>query len=206
MQLQHGCYALVHFGPEVTFSRALKNAGYNPAIFKFTKGATNLSNNWKAPGSFGFYDDMVAKLAIAYWIRRCRPYNNIKGFIWIQGEADETNDARAAAYHANLSSLLSDMRTNVTNNSELPIILGVDEQHGRLVERAVVLNTHQGFAEKNDSIRFTSMHSLEKAVNNITHLSLAGLIIHVQKISYTYLSLISGETIKFLLVPKKKRL
>lgn len=92
---------------------------------------------------------MIAKLAIAITELEDAGHTvNINGFIWIQGEADAGDDARAAAYHANLSSLLNDMRTNVTNNDELPIILGVDEQHGGVVNRAAVLNAHQDFAER----------------------------------------------------------
>ena len=36
MQPQEWRFASGHFGPEVTFGRMLKEAGYNPAIFKYT--------------------------------------------------------------------------------------------------------------------------------------------------------------------------
>ena len=62
MQAQNGRYPEGHFGPEVTFSRAIKNAGYNPAIFKYTKGGTSLNTQWKTAGKGGFYDNMVSDL------------------------------------------------------------------------------------------------------------------------------------------------
>ena len=43
MQAQKGRYPDGHFGPEVSFSRELKKAGYNPAIFKYCLGGTGLA-------------------------------------------------------------------------------------------------------------------------------------------------------------------
>ncbi len=59
MQAQKGRYEKGHFGPEVSFSRELKKAGYNPAIFKYCLGGTGLARDWKTPGEGGFYDNLV---------------------------------------------------------------------------------------------------------------------------------------------------
>lgn len=65
MQAQEGRFPKGHFGPELSFSRELKKAGYNPAIFKYTKGATGLARDWKAPGEGGIYDRMTKDLKLA---------------------------------------------------------------------------------------------------------------------------------------------
>jgi hypothetical protein len=42
------------------------------------------------------------------------------------GESDANNTLNA--YQANLSSIINDLRNNVVKNSDLAVILGVDEQ------------------------------------------------------------------------------
>ena len=66
MQPQKGRFPKGHFGPEVSFARELKKAGYNPAIFKYTKGATGLARDWKALGEGGIYDRMTGDLKSAF--------------------------------------------------------------------------------------------------------------------------------------------
>jgi hypothetical protein len=193
MQAQDGLFPLGHFGPEVTFSRELKKAGYNPAIFKFTKGDTSIYKNWKTPGKGGFYDDMITKLITAIaQLENLGHTVNIGGFIWIQGESDANNLVNANAYQTNLSSIINDLRNNVINNSKLPVILGVDEQFPYIVNQPAVLNAHQDIAEKDSSICFTSMYGLPKA--DATHLTPAGLETHGKQIFDTFSLLISGQT------------
>ena len=167
-----------HFGPEVTFSRKLKQAGYNPAVFKYTQGATSIFEHWLNPGQGGLYDNMVTALNAAITDLENQGYTvNIRGFLWIQGESDSNSDAAATAYSNNLPTLLNDFR-NALNLPELPIILGVDEQFFNLVghERHQILNTHEDIASNDDTIKFTSMYGYPKA--DVTHLTPAGVITH----------------------------
>ena len=181
-----------HFGPEVTFSRELKEAGYNPAILKYTRGGSSIHNNWKTPGNGGYYDQMIVKLNNAISeLENLGHTVNIRGFIWIQGESDANNSSNANAYQARLSSIINDMRNNIANNSLLPIILGVDEQHPFIVNQPAVLNAHQNIAENDDNIKFTSMYGLPKA--DATHLTPAGLITHGEQIFNTFTLLLSGQ-------------
>ena len=62
IQPQKGCFPNGHFGPEVSFGRCLVEAGYNPALFKYSHGATSLEKDWKAPGENGMYDKMILEL------------------------------------------------------------------------------------------------------------------------------------------------
>ena len=96
MQPQEGRFAAGHFGPEVTFGRKLVEAGHNPAIFKYTRGATSIYSDWLAPGEGGYYDAMVADLDIAIADLESQGYTvSIRGFVWIQGESDAETPAIA---------------------------------------------------------------------------------------------------------------
>ena len=106
MQSQEGRFASGHFGPEVTFSRKLKEAGYKPAIFKYTRGSTSIHSDWLAPEEGGYYDAMVADLDTAITDLESQGHTvNIRGFIWIQGESDAETHALASAYETTLELL-----------------------------------------------------------------------------------------------------
>lgn len=98
----------------------------------------------------------------------------------------------ATAYQTNLSSIIDDLRDYVLNNSELDLILGVDEQFPYIVTQPIVLNAHQDIAEKDSSISFTSMYGLPKA--DVTHLTPAGLETHWKQIFDAFSLLIPGQT------------
>jgi len=181
MQPQEGRFASGHFGPEVTFGRMLKEAGYNPAIFKYTRGSTSIHSDWLAPGEGGYYDAMVADLDTAITDLESQGLTVIiKGLIWIQGESDAETHALASAYESGLLSIISDLRNHVVGNSTLPIILGVDEQHFWVVDQPAVLDAHKSIAKNDDQIKFTSMYGLPKADG--THLTPAGLMTHGEQI------------------------
>ena len=194
MQAQTGFFPMGHFGPEVTFSRKLKQAGYNPAIFKYTQGATSIFQHWLNPGKGGLYDNMVTALKKAITTLENQGHTaNIRGFIWIQGESDSNSDASANAYFNNLSMLINDIRTNVVKNTKLPIILGVDEQFFNIQghERHQILNAHQRIALNDANIKFTSMYGYPKA--DMTHLTPQGLISHGEDLFNSYQLLVSGQ-------------
>jgi hypothetical protein len=131
LKAQGGRFKNGHFGLEVTFARSLKNAGYNPAIFKYSLGSTSIAKNWKGPGDGKMYDQMVKEFGQALSLLTKEGHKvNIRGFVWIQGESDAQTTAMAEAYKGGLKTLIGDLRKNVTKRSELPVILGVDEQHG----------------------------------------------------------------------------
>ena len=193
MQPQTGRYTPQgHFGPEVSFSRKLKEAGYNPAIFKYCLGGTSLYGNWKTPGEGGYYDNMVIKLNAAIKALEDQGHTvNVRGFVWIQGESDANNITNAKAYKKRLLTLINDLRDTIVKNSSLPIILGVDEQHSGVVAQPSVLNAHQHIAQNDSTIIFTSMYGLPKA--DATHLTPTGLIAHGEQIFESFISLLSGE-------------
>lgn len=181
MQPQKGRYPSGHFGPEVSFARELKKAGYHPAIFKYTLGGTGLARDWKAHGEGGIYDSMVVNLRLSIQKLVESGYRvNIRSFIWIQGETDAGNEKSANDYEQNLKELINHLRTDVLKTEELKVILGVDEQHYFVIERPIVLEAQKKIANDDKSIVYTSMLDLPKA--DTTHLTPAGLVLHGQRI------------------------
>ncbi len=195
MQPQQGRFPKGHFGPEVSFARELKKAGYNPAIFKYCLGGTGLARDWKAPGDRGIYDNMAQDLKPAIQELQNKGFKvNIRGFIWIQGESDGVNDEIANAYYTNLKKLINDLRTNVVKDAELRIIQGVDEQHGYMKNRPVVVEAQKKIAQEDKNFIYTSMYGRPKA--DATHLTPAGLVEHGKRIFTAYQSLNSDAQAK----------
>jgi endonuclease/exonuclease/phosphatase family metal-dependent hydrolase len=193
MQPQAGRFTQGHFGPEVSFGRELKKAGYNPAIFKYTKGATGLASDWKAPGEAGIYDRMTGDLKFAIQKLEEQGFKvTVRGFIWIQGETDAGDEQTANAYYHNLKLLINDLRNNLLHIPNLNIILGVDEKHPFVIERPLVVEAQRRLAEEDSTILFTSMLGLPKA--DATHLTPAGLVEHGNRIFEAYLKLLSDSS------------
>jgi hypothetical protein len=185
MQPQKGRFPAGHFGPEVSFARQLKNAGYNPAIFKYSLGGTGLARDWKGPNAGGIYDNMVKDLMAAIQKLRNKGHIiNLRGFIWIQGESDALNDTVAGEYQANLKSMINHLRAKVLKEPNLKIILGVDEQHYLVMERPIVLEAQKKIAQEDRNIIYTTMYGLPKA--DRTHLTPLGLVEHGHRIYDAY--------------------
>jgi hypothetical protein len=197
MQPQIGRFTNGHFGLEVSFSRKLKEAGYNPAIFKYSKGSTSIYSDWKTPGAGGYYDQMIVELKKAIGVLEQKGFTvTIRGFVWIQGEADATATA-SPSFYSSLLSIVRDIRTNVAKNNNLPILLGVDEQHSSVVNFPIIVDSQKRIANELPNVIFTSMIGLPKA--DATHLTPAGLVTHGIRIYDAYKSLDLTST---AIVPK----
>ncbi|MCK5813638.1 MAG: hypothetical protein KAH03_05245 [Cocleimonas sp.] len=185
---QAGHFSKGHFGPEVTFARQLKRSKFNPAIFKYSFGSSNLRDVWKAPGKGGLYDKMTEQLQHAIKQLRSQGHQvNIRAFIWIQGESDADTDKLASAYYHNLRTLLHHFRHNIVRSPNLPVLLGVDEQHPRVELRPAVVEAQKKLATEDPSIIFTSMRGLEKS--DVTHLTAKGVIAHGRRLYKRYITL-----------------
>lgn len=192
LKAQPGRFTSGHFGLEVTFARALKEAGGNPAIFKYSLGSTSIARDWGAPGDGKMYDQMAQELRKAF--RQLRDTGHqvmVRGFIWIQGESDAENEEMAAAYELHLGALIEDLRENVVGNPDLAVILGVDEQHPWVRARPQVVSAQKNIAAADDNTVFTSMIGLTKA--DSTHLTPSGLEEHGRRIYAAYSELIAKE-------------
>jgi hypothetical protein len=181
---QNGLFPKGYFGPEVSFARALKSLGGNPSIFKFTLYSTSLAAQWKAPGEGGLYDEMCHELSVA--IRDLEQKGKrvkMSALIWIQGESDAETDEMSARYYDELSLLIRDFRKRF-GVPDLPVVLGVDEQHPWVRERNGVVAAQQKLDAAEELIVFCSMEGLEKF--DTSHLTPAGLVKHGERIFQRY--------------------
>ncbi len=195
LKAQKGVFKKGHFGPEVTFARALKKQDINTAIFKYTQSSTDIIRNWKAPGQNGLYDKMVQELNLAIRVLREEGHKvKMSGFVWIQGESDAKNEVMADTYYKYLKRLIDDVRQNVSMNLTLPVILGVDEQNPWVKKNQGIVQAQKQLAQESKDTTFVSMLGLEKA--DATHLTPRGLEMHGKRlfIGYKKLTLISSKT------------
>ncbi|OHB77694.1 MAG: hypothetical protein A2Z34_09830 [Planctomycetes bacterium RBG_16_59_8] len=181
LQAQGGRFPKGHFGPEIAFARNLRKAGYKPALFKYTLGGTSLAADWGEPGGKGMYGRMVEELKKAIGLLEKEGHTvTPRGFVWIQGESDGSSDTMATGYEARLKRLIDDLRGNVLQSPDLPVLLGVDEQHPLMKQRPIVVETHKKIAHDVPFVAFTSMIGLPKA--DTSHLTPEGLEEHGKRI------------------------
>ncbi len=172
---QIGHFRTGHFGPEITFARALLKSKLKPAIFKYSMGSSSLKSVWKAPGQLGLYDDMVASLRMAISELETQGHTvTPRALVWIQGESDATTDKFANEYYWHLRKMLQHLRANVLHSPKLPVILSVDEQHPQVQQYPQVVDAQLKLSMEDPSIAFVTMHGLEKF--DVTHLTAKGTI------------------------------
>jgi len=175
LQPQLGHFRQGHFGPEITFARALKRINFNPIIFKYSSGSSSIKHQWKGPGQRGQYDDMVFHLKKAIQQLENQGHTVIaRSFTWIQGESDANTQQLSQEYYWHLKKMLVHLRTNVLKQPYLPVMLSVDEQHPRVQLHPKVVDAQIRLSIEDDSISFVSMHGLEKS--DATHLTARGTI------------------------------
>ncbi len=183
---QKGHFRKGHFGPEVSFSRALfKNKHLRPAIFKYSSGGSSLKNDWKTAGKGGLYDDMITNLKKAIKELEAQGHKvTPRAIVWIQGESDANNKKLATEYYWHLKRMLTHLRNNVLHKPNIPVILSVDEQHPRVQQNPQVVDAQRRLASENKSMSFVSMMGLEKY--DATHLTAKGTIQQGQRLFSAY--------------------
>ena len=183
---QKGHFAKGHFGPEVTFSRALaKHKSLNPAIFKYSSGGSSIKNDWKQFGKGGLYDDMVNNLKQAIKTLEAEGHTvKPRAIIWVQGESDAYTETLATEYYWHLRRMLTHLRHNVLHLPQIPVILSVDEQHPKVQLYPQVVDAQMRLATENPNMSFVSMIGLEKY--DATHLTAKGTIQQGQRLFSAY--------------------
>lgn len=188
---QAGRFRAGHFGPEITFARQLKKQGTDVAIFKCTLGSTSIVKNWKLPGQKGLYDGMLVHLKNAVKLLQDQGIEvTYGGFVWIQGESDAQNPGIAKGYKARLVALIKHLRETVTKRPDLPVLLGLDEQHPWVKKNPEVITAQEELARELPACVRTSMLGLPKA--DTTHLTPAGLLQHGKTLADAYSTLVKA--------------
>lgn len=189
---QGGRFPQGHFGLEISLARSLKKAGYHPAVFKYSLGATSIIHDWKGPGDGKLYDKMKKEYTSAVAQLKAQGHQvRPRCFIWIQGESDAQNLEIAQGYKARLQKLLVDLRNQMVKDMALPIILGVDEQHPWVKRYPQVITAQKELAQSDPHIQYTSMIGLEKA--DTTHLTPRALGAHGERILKAFLQLANKQ-------------
>jgi hypothetical protein len=169
-----------HFGLEISMARALAKAGTHIAVIKVSIGATSLYGDWKLPGEKGLTDAMLAEVQEAMNdLGKAGRKPRIRGFVWIQGESD-ANAEHAKDFQPLLSKLISELR-KAWNEPNLPVVLGLDEQHPYVRNYPQVVAAQKAIAEADPFATWTSMVGFEK--HDVSHLTNAGLHKHGERIA-----------------------
>lgn len=160
LEPQPGFFPDGHFGPEVSFARQQPQPA---AFFKFSLGGTGLALDWKGPGEGGLYDQFCLeyKRAVGLLAQQGQAPDP-QVLIWIQGESDAETPALAGQYQPRLQRLIDDFRQNQVGDSQLPVILGLDEQHPWVLKNPQVITAQEAIAAADPQIIRTSMVGLEK--------------------------------------------
>ena len=136
-------YSGAHIGPELGFAEAMSAyyGGENgkAAVIKYAVGATSLGNfqnstsdtygTWMSPSmieEYGkdnlcpkaglLYENLIVTLRLGLQELIAAGYKPvIKGAMWLQGEADSTNEALANLYQKHMTALIEDLRGDVTD-------------------------------------------------------------------------------------------
>jgi len=185
LRSQPGHFRSGHFGPEITFGRALLKTGHVPAIFKYSLGGSSLKLDWKAPGQHGIYDNMVASIKTAIHTLEAQGHTvTPRAIIWIQGESDADTEQLSIEYYWHLKKMLHHLRGSVIRLPNIPVILSVDEQHPRVQQNPQVVDAQIKLAVEDPTITFVSMYGLEKY--DVTHLTAKGTIEQGKRIFQAY--------------------
>jgi hypothetical protein len=164
--------AIAGVGPGLSFGIEMANAhqGVKIGLIPCAVGGTSI-DKWQ-PGAFDKvtstfpYDDAVIR------IKEAMKNGQIKGMIWLQGEADSRND-KASKYLRKLKVFVKRIR-KLTNDKNLPVVVG---ELGRYRPKYQLINTElhkgqkqiknlavassEGFTHKGDNTHFNSESAIE---------------------------------------------
>ena len=100
-------------GVEITFGRALADAGRRVGILKWAYDGSGLENTWL--GGAQYYNT-----AKTFWQGELASFPKpwrVRGLIWIHGESDGNNSGRADRYTTNLDTLAANFRADFGANA-----------------------------------------------------------------------------------------
>lgn len=154
------------FGPELSFAHRFSLTTDAPiGIVKVSHNATYLSTHWSPEMRGGLFDQLVNEIRAAMLDRPVQ----LRGFIWMQGEADSINLEDATAYKSRFTAFVNKLRVAIGAPS-LPVVAGVVNPplkqcpHAALVRSALRTNKIENYASvstddlglKADNLHFTA--------------------------------------------------
>ena len=165
----------VFVGPEVSFGRALADAGEPVVLVKHAVGGTDLANYWfpgstpdaadAGPGFSVLADTMEG--AAAELDGQGQPWR-WAGFIWMQGESDALDATMTAAYEVNLTRLIDAVRT-ITDEPELPSSIGLISRESYWTYADAVRSAQQAVADADPFVVTVETDDLPRNSLDLAH-------------------------------------
>jgi len=162
----------VEFGPEIAMGRTLADAlpNRNIVIVKYAHGGSNLHTDWSAGGIryttfLDVVSDALADISSAGGIA------NLRGFAWVQGEAD-TSTTNSANYAANLTNLISRVRNDVFAGEQAQVVVSrlSDNQYNSLSTGITTVRAAQVSVADNDpAVEWLDSDGAEFSTYNISN-------------------------------------
>lgn len=164
-----------YVGPEVSFGRALADAGHVVALVKHAVGGTDLAAYWypgkhagDAAAGPGFTDLIDAMGAARHALDASGEDWRWAGFVWMQGESDALDSVMASAYEANLTRLVAAMRT-VTGEPELLGIIGLISREAVWTYADAVRDAQQAVAAADANVVAVETDDLARNPDDAAH-------------------------------------
>lgn len=112
-------------GPENAFAAGLIDGGYYDDVYiaKYTANGTGLAADW-LPNNYGIRD--AAPTLVNNALAKLRAWHSnvtVAGIFWGQGANDAAAADRAAAYQANLETLMADFQSNIDGGIDVPLVI-----------------------------------------------------------------------------------
>ena len=170
----------VEFGPELGMGRTLADLfpTRNILIIKYSHGGSNLHTDWAAGGTR--YNTFISTVNDALAdITAAGATFQLRGIVWVQGEADAGNATNAGNYGTNLTDLISRMRTAVFAGAEAPFVLSrlSDNQYPTLSSNVQTVRTaQQQTAEAMANVEWVDADDAEfSTYSGTVHFNAAGI-------------------------------
>lgn len=162
-------------GPEVPFGRALADAGETIALVKHAVGGTDLATYWypgAVPGDASAGPGFTVLLDAMGGARAALDASGEAwrwaGFVWMQGESDALAAGTADLYEANLTRLISAMRT-VSGEDELPAYIGLISREAVWTYADTVRDAQQAVADADANVVTIETDDLPRNPNDTAH-------------------------------------
>ena len=175
------------FGPEISFAHAISAAIREPVgIIKHSVGGTDLASQWSPKNRNSLYAALLRKVKAAGKARRIE----IIGFLWMQGERDSRDKAKAEAYAKNLAGLVRAARKDLGAPRMLFVAGRVNPPAGVYKYVGLVRKAQETCAEP--GYAFIDCDTLSKGADNL-HYDTRGLVEMGKRFAAAVIKLATGK-------------
>ncbi len=180
------------FGPEIGIGRTLVEFNEsNPGIIKFTRGGTNLDEDWDPDATSGhmLYSELLSQIDEATSLLTNAGHSyTLKGLFWAQGASDAT-EARTAVYEANLTEFIARLRADL-GIADLPVIIARTSEKDGYPYREVIQAAQMSVADADSHADWVNASDLSRFDGS--HYDAPSLLIFGERLAKSFLALTDG--------------